>query len=271
MLFIDTLPEEFCRRLSCVFVDLDDTLTTGGLLPPHTYASLWKLYDQGIDFVGVTGRPAGWCDHIARMWPAAGVVGENGAFYFSYDRKSKKMKRRYSLSEPEREKGRRKLERVRERVLREVPGCGVAADQPYRIADLAVDFCEDVPPLGRDQVKKICAVAADEGAQYRVSSIHVNCWYGDFNKLSCVKAFIKEELGREFEAMQEEILFIGDSPNDEPMFEEFVYSAGVANLKAFLEDMTHLPRYLTKQDSSKGFQETVHVILRKRQSGFQSE
>jgi hydroxymethylpyrimidine pyrophosphatase-like HAD family hydrolase len=200
------------------------------------------------------------------MWPVAGIVGENGAFSFLYDRRRRRMIRRYTLSAEEREQGRRKLKRVRERVLREVPGAAIAADQPYRIADLAVDFCEDVKPLSRADVRRICAIAEEEGATYRVSSIHVNCWYGEFSKITCVKRFTRDLMGASFEALKGEALFIGDSPNDEPMFQEFETSVGVANLRSFLSDMTHLPRYITIGKAAAGFREAVDVILDKRVS-----
>ncbi len=261
---IQQIPKAFCQRLTWLFTDIDDTLTTSGLIPSFAFDALWQLHDRGVRLVPVTGRPAGWCDHIARMWPVSGVVGENGAFYFAYDRKRRKMKRRFSVSDREREEGRRKLGRIKERALAEVRGAGIAADQPYRISDLAIDFREDVEPLDRDAVRRICEIAREEGAVCKVSSIHVNCWYGDFDKISCVKTFLQEEERQNFDSILDRILFIGDSPNDEPMFKEFAVSVGVANLKDFLDDLVYLPRYITEQDSSLGFSEAVCEILRKR-------
>ena len=259
---VTALPERICRELEVLFCDLDDTLTEGGLLPSEAYDRLWRLSRGGIAVVPVTGRPAGWCDHLARMWPVAGVVGENGAFYFRYDRRRKKMIRSHTLTEEQRREGRRRLENVKRRALREVPGAAVAADQPYRMADLAIDFCEDVDRLGRSDVRHICAIAEEEGAAYRVSSIHVNCWYGDFSKITCVKRFIEEQLGRSFESLPS--LFIGDSPNDEPLFEEFETSIGVANLRDFMDDMRFLPGYITRREAARGFVEAVDVIVARR-------
>ncbi|HEV7820000.1 MAG TPA: HAD hydrolase family protein, partial [Burkholderiales bacterium] len=72
-------------RIRGVFCDIDDTLTTGGKLTAAAYAALEALQRAGLLVVPITGRPAGWCDQIARMWPVHAVVGENGAFYFRYD------------------------------------------------------------------------------------------------------------------------------------------------------------------------------------------
>jgi hydroxymethylpyrimidine pyrophosphatase-like HAD family hydrolase len=198
------------------------------------------------------------------MWPVSGVVGENGAFYFAYDRKIKKMVRRFSVSVQERERGRGKLEKIKERALSEVSGAGIAADQAYRISDLAIDFREDVEPLDRDAIRHICDIAREEGAVCKVSSIHVNCWYGDFDKISCVKMFLQEQERQQFEDILDRILFIGDSPNDEPMFKEFDTSIGVANLKNFFDDLEYFPRYITQHDSSLGFSEAAREILSKK-------
>jgi HAD superfamily hydrolase (TIGR01484 family) len=247
-----------------LFSDLDDTITSEGLLRPAPYEALWRLHEAGIAVVIVTGRPAGWCDHFARMWPLDAVVGENGAFYFSYDRRARKMERAYLLSEQEREEGRRRLERVRDRVLAEVPGSGIAADQPFRLTDLAIDFCEDVAPLPREQVRRIAEIAREEGAVAKISSIHVNCWYGEFDKVSCVRFLLERKARLAWADVREQVLFVGDSPNDEPMFGAMEHSAGVANLRDYLDDMEALPRYLTRSRSAKGFCELAALILSRR-------
>ena len=88
------------NRLRGLLFDIDDTLTTEGRLTAAAYAALERLKDAGRVVVAVTGRPAGWCDHIARMWPVDAVVGENGAFYFRY--MNGKLAKRYHDPEPER-------------------------------------------------------------------------------------------------------------------------------------------------------------------------
>jgi HAD superfamily hydrolase (TIGR01484 family) len=259
------LPVERCRALSALFTDIDDTLTTDGLLPASTFQALWALTGAKVRIVAVTGRPAGWCDHIARMWPVAGVIGENGALIYSYDRPARRMRRTYLLSEEERREGRRRLERIRERVVREVPGCAIAADQPFRLADLAVDFREDVGPLSPEEVRAICRIMESEGAVYKVSSIHINCWYGDFDKVSGVRRFLADG-GQEMEdpRVQAATIFIGDSPNDEPLFRALEATIGVANIRPFLETLRHPPVYITQAEAAAGFAETVGIILAKR-------
>ncbi|MBN1837368.1 MAG: HAD-IIB family hydrolase [Spirochaetales bacterium] len=265
---IDEIPAELCRELESFFTDIDDTITQDGLLLAESYGALWELHRAGLEVVVVTGRPAGWCDHIARMWPVAAVIGENGAFYYAYDRQARRMQRRNLISEEERREGRRRLERVRERVLAEVPGCGIAADQPFRLVDLAVDFREDVEPLGSEAVEAICRIAAQEGAVCKVSSIHVNCWYGSFDKVSGVRRFL-EDRGRELseERQRRRILFTGDSPNDEPMFRALPHTVAMANIASFLPQLAFPPEYITRQESARGFAEAVEIILGRLRSG----
>ncbi len=260
---ISKISGEICKNLTYLFSDIDDTITTDGLITPQAFESIWNLHNAGIKVVPVTGRPAGWCDHIARMWPVEGIIGENGAFYFSYDRKNKKMRRVYLLSEEERLQHREKLTKLGERIIREVPGSKIAADQPFRIADLAIDYREDTTPLNRAAVSRICEIMEDEGVNYKVSSIHVNCWFGEYDKLTCLKKFIEDREKTDYENMIDRILFIGDSPNDEPMFRELKNTVAVANIKYFLDDIENYPTYITNKPSGEGFREAVNIILSK--------
>ena len=143
------MPLAVRRGIRGVLADIDDTITTHGQLTPRAYAALARLREAGKLVVPITGRPAGWCDHIARMWPVDGVVGENGALWMRYDAARRRLVRAYAASEDERRANRERLGIVAARVLREVPGCALASDQPYREADIAIDFCEDVPALPR--------------------------------------------------------------------------------------------------------------------------
>jgi HAD superfamily hydrolase (TIGR01484 family) len=261
---IQQISPVFCRSLEFLFTDIDDTLTEGGLLPPVSYSGIWDLTRAGIQVIPVTGRPAGWCDHIARMWPVAAVIGENGAFYFKYDRSRKKMVREYFDSKEKRKEAEEKLSRIRDEVLQSIPGAAVAADQPYRIADLAIDFREDVPPLPDAAVEEICRIAQKHGAVCKISSIHVNIWFGEYDKISCIREYLSREWGNSFQSMQERILFIGDSPNDEPSFRDFSISIGVANIKTFLPRLQYPPRYITTRPSAEGFAEAANLILRYR-------
>jgi HAD superfamily hydrolase (TIGR01484 family) len=254
-------PSEDRRAIRGVLTDIDDTLTTEGRLLPEAYAALAKLREAKLLVVPVTGRPAGWCDHIARMWPVDAVVGENGAFWFRHDAKAGRLVKHYMIGDGERRQRSEKLDAIAERVLREVPGCAIASDQPYREADLAVDFCEDVKALPREAVAKIVAVMEGEGLTARVSSIHVNGWFGDYDKLSTSRRMMRDEFGIDLDHEARAFVFAGDSPNDQPMFRFFPNSVGVANVRAMADLMQDLPAWVTPSPGSAGFAELAHALL----------
>jgi HAD superfamily hydrolase (TIGR01484 family) len=263
---VSTITNEFCKNLKIVFTDIDDTLTTDGVIPASSYSAIWKLYKNGISVVPITGRSAGWCDYIARMWPVAGVIGENGAFYYSYNRKTKKIIRKYTISKYLQKEYRRKIEKLKKRVLLEVPNSAIASDQDFRLFDLAIDIKENIKPLSQNELDKIFDICASEGAINKLSSIHVNCWFGNYNKLTCLQAFLSDTEGKTLEEMQDFIIFAGDSPNDEPLFRELQYSIGVENISDFLDQMSYFPTFITNNKGGEGFQEAVSCILAKKNS-----
>jgi len=250
--------------ISAVFTDIDDTMTTNGQLPASAYSALEKMSNAGIDVVPITGRPAGWCDMIARFWPVAGVVGENGAFYFSYQRQSKKMQQYFVASESTRTANRAKLDGLRDRILSEVPGAGIASDQFCRVADLAIDICEDVEPLPPEAVSRVLALFENAGATAKLSSVHINGWYGQYDKLSTSRVLAANVLGLDLDADKESVVFVGDSPNDSPMFEFFPYSCGVANVRDFSEGELEPPSYVTQKRGGAGFVEIAELLLKSR-------
>ena len=258
---ISTFPVKTKPRIRYVLTDIDDTLTIKGRLPAVVFAAMEDLQQAGIRVIPITGRPAGWCDHIARMWPVDGLVGENGAFYFRYDSREKKMIRRYWKSKEERRADRARLDIIREKILSSVPGCAVAADQAYREADLAIDFCEDVPALPMPSVEAVKAIFEANGATAKISSIHVNGWFGDYDKLSMSRLIFEEEFNLEMDAVREQVIFCGDSPNDSPMFGFFPHSVGVANVRAFEAQLTAPPTWVTRTEGGLGFAEMVKVLL----------
>jgi HAD superfamily hydrolase (TIGR01484 family) len=251
-----------CRAFGGVFCDIDDTLTTHGRLPAVAFAALWRLRAAGLRVVPITGRPAGWCDHIARMWPVDAVIGENGAFWFAMGARG--IERRWVQDEETRCRARRTLDELGAGIVAEVAGVQVAADQPYRESDLAIDFAEDVPFAGQETIDAVVARFHAAGATCKVSSIHVNGWFGDFDKLATARQLVAERFGEDLDARRHEWLFVGDSPNDEPGFAFFPSAVGVANVARFLPRLTHAPAWIAQAEGGEGFAEIVDVILSRR-------
>ncbi|HWA19618.1 MAG TPA: HAD-IIB family hydrolase [Devosia sp.] len=264
MLPLAEMADDVARGVRAVLTDIDDTLTDNGRLRADTYLALERLHEAGLIVVPVTGRPAGWCDLIARQWPVDAVVGENGAFWFRHDDAARKMIRRYMRPDREWQEDRRRLDAVAETILRDVPGTAIAADQAYRSADLAIDFSEDVPPLPPDRIDCIVAAFEQAGAHAKVSSIHVNAWFGDHDKLTTSLTLLHECFGMDDEAAKNSVIFVGDSPNDAPMFGYFPRAVGVANVGDFSVRMPALPAYVTERRSGPGFVEFSEFLLRRR-------
>jgi len=254
-------PRNYKKNIRYVLTDIDDTLSIKGRIPSASFTAMEQLQESGILVILITGRPAGWCDHMARMWPVDGLVGENGAFYFRYDESNKKMIRRYYKTEKQRSNDQKKLEKIKQEILQKVPGCRVSADQAYREADLAIDFCEDVPSIPMKDVEKIVRCFERAGAQAKISSIHVNGWFGDYDKLTMTHLFFKEVFRSDLDKIKEHVVFTGDSPNDVPMFDYFPHSVGVANIVRFKKTIDHKPAWVTENEGGYGFAEMVKTLL----------
>ena len=260
---LSTMSSSQLKDIKFILTDIDDTLTSDGILKSNAYEAMERLSNNGYKVIPVTGRCAGWCDHIARMWPVDGVVGENGAFFFSYDHVKKKMNNFYSQTEDERRENFIVLNQIKNTILKSVPGTAEASDQQYRITDLAIDFAEDVPKLPQDKIDEIVQIAEQKGAVAKISSIHVNCWIGSHNKLSTSLKILKESFGLNDTEIQNNAVFIGDSPNDSTMFGFFKNSVGVANVVDQINSIESPPKYITTNFSGDGFVELVDFILDK--------
>ncbi|MBC8269757.1 MAG: HAD family phosphatase [Rhodospirillaceae bacterium] len=252
---------EILKRIKVVLCDIDDTLTWQGRLGADAYGAMEALRKQGFIVMPITGRPAGWCDHIARMWPVDGIVGENGAFYFHYDEAARKMVRRYWRSDAERKQDQITLQQIGGRILQEVPGAAISADQAYREADLAIDFCEDVEALGPEDIARIVEIFEQEGAVAKVSSIHVNGWFGNYDKLAMTRKALAEIFKIDIDADAGSIAFVGDSPNDQPMFAFFGLSVGVANVMEFEGQISSEPAWVTDGSGGAGFAEFAELLI----------
>ncbi|MFA5699363.1 MAG: HAD-IIB family hydrolase [Sphaerochaeta sp.] len=245
------------QGLSYILMDIDDTITTEGKLTAEAYEALWELHDAGLRVIPITGRPAGWCDLIARQWPVDGVVGENGAL--AYWEEDGILKRIYH---PNAVKNTHPvLEKIKERVLREIPLTRVAQDQFARLFDLAIDFAEEEPKLDLAVAEEIKRICTEEGAIAKVSSIHVNTWMGVYSKLEMSERFLRERFGYDPQSDRLKVLFFGDSPNDEPMFAHFPLTVGVASVGRYQHLMQNLPTFITKSSGGAGFREGVDRLL----------
>lgn len=258
---LSEMPPATRRGITGILTDIDDTLSTEGRLTAAAYSALERLHEAGLKVIPVTGRPAGWCDHIARFWPVDAVVGENGAFWMRYDRGARKLSTVHAGTPPADRQAR--LDAIAREILAAVPGCALASDQFCRVADLAIDFCEDVTPLPPAAVDEIVRRMEAQGMRAKVSSIHVNGWFGDYDKLSTTRLLLREQFGADLDVTEARLrwVFVGDSPNDAPMFGFFEHSVGVANVRDCADRLDTPPAYVTHRRAGEGFVELAVMLL----------
>jgi HAD superfamily hydrolase (TIGR01484 family) len=267
MKIISEMTREEAVGVRYILMDIDDTLTREGKLLASAYDALWKLREAGLRVIPVTGRPAGWCDLIAREWPVDGVVGENGALAFWEEPQEGTgrlpvLKAEYHADAIRNDH--QALAKIKERSLKEFPSLRVAKDQFARLFDLALDFAEEDPVLPLSTAQRIRDIAVEEGAQAKVSSIHVNIWMGRYDKLSMAEHFLSRRFGWQPGAGDREVVFAGDSPNDEPMFARFPLACGVANVRKYETLIKHLPAFVASRECGDGFAEIAKIILERR-------
>jgi HAD superfamily hydrolase (TIGR01484 family) len=248
-------------RVTILMSDLDDTITHQGRLPAAGYDALERLQGAGLTVIIVTGRPAGWCDMVARLWPVDGVIGENGALYYAYDHGQRRMERMYHNNDAERTAHRDRLAAILTETLEKFPTVATSADQEFRIADIAIDFCEDVPPVPLDLVEQVRQHLLAAGTTAKTSSIHINAWLGDFSKLTMARRVLAEIAGPDAPAVSSRLIYVGDSANDEPMFAAYPLTVGVANIGPVLKDLESPPRWMTGKTTTAGFCQVADALI----------
>jgi HAD superfamily hydrolase (TIGR01484 family) len=259
------------RRITGVFTDIDDTLTTEGAITPDALQALANLKAAGLHVIPITGRPVGWSEPFALAWPVDAIVAENGAVALISGQIGLQplpggrgqLSKRYQQDEATRLSNYARMQQVAARVVREVPGAMVSQDSPGRETDIAIDHSEFVhlPPAAIAQAVQIMQ---SEGMNATVSSIHINGWFGAHNKLEGARWIVRELFGRDLAAEMDGWVYVGDSTNDQLMFEAFPHSVGVANIRRFEAELSHKPRYITDGERGAGFTEVAAALLAAR-------
>ena len=252
------------RRWVGVFTDIDDTLTTDGAITPDALAALAALRGAGLHVVPITGRPVGWSEPFALQWPVDAIVAENGstALKPSGD-KHEPLSKLYQQDATTRAANHARMQQVLAHIEATVPGARRATDSAGRETDIASDHSEftQLPQAAIDQAVRLMQ---DAGMNATVSSIHIHGFFGDFNKWQGANWIVRELLGRDLAQELDRWVFVGDSGNDQAMFQHFTHSVGVANIARFVPQLTHLPRYVTQGERGAGFAEVARAILASR-------
>jgi HAD superfamily hydrolase (TIGR01484 family) len=256
-------------RIKGIFTDIDDTLTTDGAITPDALAALGDLKARGLTVIAITGRPVGWSEPFALQWPVDAIVAENGAVLLqnSHQKDLKANKNRaemllksYQQGDAIRASNLARMQQIGQRILQEVPGTLLARDSAGRETDMAIDHSEftHLPP---EKIARVVAIMQAEGMTATVSSIHINGWFGEHNKRVGARWAVHQLFDRDLDAEMDSWVFVGDSTNDQLMFEGFPNSVGVANVRRFEDQLLHLPRYITEGARGAGFAEVARAVL----------
>ena len=269
---LNTCPLDARSRIIGIFTDIDDTLTTAGNITPDALAALGNLKAAGLHVIAITGRPVGWSTPFARSWPVDAIVAENGAVLLQKKYKNglkpnefmvEQLSKSYQQSDAVRATNYALMQHISQRVLREVPGTLLAQDSAGRETDIAIDHSEFTQLIPK-QIAQVVAIMQAEGMNATVSSIHINGWFGAHNKLVGARWAMQALYGRDLDAEIQTWVFVGDSTNDQLMFAAFPQSVGVANVRRFEAQLTHLPRYITECERGAGFAEVAKAVLSAR-------
>lgn len=285
MLPLNHWPAAAARNIRGVFTDIDDTLTTEGVITRDVIDAMASLRAAGVLVIPITGRPIGWCEpwmegRAGAALPVDVMVAENGAVAFTraavHGHTAMGQAREPAAAQPggdrdglvklyqqdaaTRHAHQALLPHIATRVMTEVPGVELSRDSAGRETDIAFDYAEFAhhPP---DVVERVLQVLRDEGMRTTVSSIHIHGCFGDFDKWQGARWIVRELLQRNLAEELDHWVFVGDSGNDQPMFQHFTHSVGVANIAHVAARLTHLPSYITQQARGAGFCEVATAVL----------
>ena len=271
---VHDLPRGAWAQVAGVLTDIDDTLTTDGAITADALDALAQLKAAGLHVIPITGRPVGWSEPFARVWPVDAIVAENGAVALIPDdlnknglqrppHKRKQLSKIYQQAAATRAANFSRMQCVLAQIEAAVPGARRAQDSAGRECDIAIDHSE-FTQLPQADIDRCVALMRAAGMNATVSSIHVNGWYGAHDKWQGAQWIVRELLGRELAAEIDQWAYVGDSTNDQRMFEHFTHSVGVANIARFVPQLDHLPRYITPSARGAGFAELARCLLAAR-------
>ena len=256
---LQQLPMSKLRVLRGVLTDIDDTLTRDGAIEPAALQALHDLARAQVPVVAITGRPAGWCEPFAMAWPVAAIVAENGAVMLR--REGASLRCDFTQNEATRIENFRRLQACAQAVLHELRFATLAQDSAGRLTDIAIDHSE-FAHLTAEQITAALAVMRRHGLNATVSSIHVNGWIGAHDKWTAARWAVEQAVGLPF--VGADWLYVGDSTNDQLMFERIPLSVAVANIARFIPSLGALPAYVTPSERGAGFAEVAARLLASR-------
>jgi HAD superfamily hydrolase (TIGR01484 family) len=275
MIPLSQWPVEQRRNIIGVFTDIDDTLTTHGVITADALQALADLKTAGLHVIPITGRPVGWSEAFAQAWPVDALVAENGGVALVKHHQMPKngiktlqtayllpnvLLKVYQTDAKTRASNQQRMAEIAQLVTSKIAGVEVSKDGAGRETDLAFDYNE-FANLSPETVQQVVELLQLQGMQTTVSSIHIHGCFGHFDKWTGAQWIVRELFQRELSNELDKWVFVGDSGNDQAMFQHVTHSVGVANIQRFAPQLTHVPRYITPSERGAGFAEVAKSLL----------
>lgn len=240
-----------------VATDMDGTLTVDGHFTPALLQSFASLRAKGIEVLIVTGRSAGWVSGLVNYFPIVGAIAENGGLYIPKDAIPKGTLEPMILPDiPRITHHRNRLQTLFTRLQTRYPNLKPSVDNPYRVTD----WTFDIDGLTEADIAWMQATCAGQTMGFTYSTVQCHLKIIRQDKASG----LAKVLAKQFPHLTpEQVVTVGDSPNDESLFDsaQFPHSVGVANVSDYLPSLQHTPTYLTHSAEGNGFAELVAQLI----------
>ncbi|MDY6803489.1 MAG: HAD family hydrolase [Cyanobacteriota bacterium] len=239
-------------NLRLVASDMDGTLTKNGKFTPALLRSLEKLSAANIQVLIITGRSAGWVQAIKNYLPVIGAIAENGGLFFPSMREEPEF-----LTQMENlTLYRQQLAETFQYLKSQFPDLIESGDNRFRLTD----WTFDVLGLSNSDLETIEELCREQNYGFTYSNVQCHIKPLEQDKATGLMQVLSQYFPQ-WEA--EQIITVGDSPNDESLFDKskFSLSVGVANIMDYADKLRHRPVYVTKNKEVEGFCELVEVLL----------
>lgn len=244
-------PTPILAGIQIVVTDVDDTLTRQGRLEGATLDALARLLRVGIRVIPATAASAGWASLMAAMWPVDAVIAENGGV--SFVRNGNSVTQHFAGGRPP------QLDALAKTLRGAFPELEDADDQPFRQSSIAFKRLPDAAAN-----RRVLDALPSLGASGTVNSLWLLAWPGNWDKLSATSALLEREYGQRLDTVRNNVLYVGDSQNDQAMFAGLPYTVGVSTVVE--HDLETWPSWITKGPGGPGFVEVVDRLLKARRT-----
>jgi HAD superfamily hydrolase (TIGR01484 family) len=240
------------QNVRLIATDMDGTLTRKEKFSSLLLHTLESLAAANFEVIIVTGRSAGWVEAIAHYFPIRGAIAENGGlFYDSYTHSSQLLTDIDNIIIH-----RQQLAQTFQLLQSKFPQLQESSDNCFRLTD----WTFDVAGLTVAQLEQINSICQQKGWSFTYSTVQCHIKPLQQDKAIALQQVVKKS----FSALQpEQIVTVGDSPNDQSLFDasKFPLSVGVANINSYRELLQYQPIYITHQGEVEGFRELAKLLI----------